>query len=248
MAYSVFIGLTLGGVPVVRRLIRRLSPAVWISIAAGFVAMAAVAWFQSRSAGAGDVASDSFGMMLFAGVAGASAMILPGISGGYLLLVLGVYVTILAAISAFKDALEAGDIAAIMEPAIGVILPVGIGVVVGIVLVSNAIKWLLARYEQPTLGVLMGLLLGAVVGLWPFQEGVRPEVGSTFKGEVVTAERVGEIQPEAFPTRFFDPTATQVVGALGLVIAGFMATLVVARLGREGNQSPADPAGRRRSA
>ncbi len=66
-------------------------------------------------------------------------MILPGVSGGYLLLLLGQYVPILSAIDAFKEALKAGDVQAAMEPAIAVMLPVGIGVIAGVVLVGNPV-------------------------------------------------------------------------------------------------------------
>jgi len=184
--YSIFIGLTLGGVPVVGRLVREAggaSKGVWIGAAAGFVGMAALAVFQMNGAGGAD--NQGFVFMLIAGIAGASAMILPGVSGGYLLLVLGVYVPILAAISGFKDALRAGQWDAVMLIGLAVILPVGLGVVIGVVGVSNLLKWLLARFERPTLGVLLGLLLGAVVGLFPFQEPVKPVPGERLAGEIL---------------------------------------------------------------
>ena len=231
MAYSVFIGLTLGGVPIVWRLITRADASVWGGAAAGVVMMAGLAWVQNVGAGTAGPAAGGFVMMLLAGVAGASAMILPGVSGGYLLLVLGVYVPILSAIDAVKVGLKGGDVGALTDPVMGVVLPVGIGVVVGIVVVSNGLKWLLARFERPTLGVLLGLLVGAVVGLWPFQRGVAPAVGSIFKGQTVTAQTLAKIKPEDYPTEFFDPTLTHVAGALGIVVIGYLITTLVAKIG-----------------
>jgi putative membrane protein len=101
------------------------------------------------------------------------------------------------------------------------------------VVISNVLKWVLARYEEVTLGVLLGLLLGAVVGLWPFQEGHPPEPGDTFKGQVMTAEAIAELRPVDYPTRFFTPDPTQIAAAIALVLAGFAATVGVARLGRD---------------
>jgi putative membrane protein len=164
--YSLFIGLTLGGLPVVWRMARPATGAVWRGAAAGFVAMAALALAQQSGAGDAGAAPSNFALLFLAGLAGAGAMILPGVSGGYLLLVLGQYVPILSGIEAFKDALGLRDLAAAMDPAMGVLLPVGLGVVAGVVGVSNLLKWLLARYAKATLGVLLGLLVGAVVGLW----------------------------------------------------------------------------------
>ena len=129
-------------------------------------------------------------MLAIAGVAGASAMILPGVSGGYLLLLLGQYVPILGV--GFADegrGLGAGLDAVMAE--MGVVIPVGVGVVLGVVVVANALKWLLARFEKATLGALLGLLFGAVVGLWPFQEGVPPEVGDVVKGRLSPRRRSG---------------------------------------------------------
>lgn len=230
--YSLFIGLTLGGLPVVWRMARPVDARVYAGAAAGFVAMAALGLAQASGAGDGG-GEGNLVLLGLAGLAGASAMILPGVSGGYLLLVLGQYVPILGGIEAFKDALSAGDLGAAMAPATSVLLPVGIGVLVGIVAVSNLLKWLLARFEKQTLGVLIGLLLGAVVGLWPFQAAVEPAIGSLVKGVVVTAESLPSIEIEDWPTAVFSPSAMQALGALGLILLGAAATTAIARLGRE---------------
>ena len=232
--YSLFIGLTLGGLPVVWRMARPATPALWGGAVAGFIAMAALALAQQAGAGAAGGGGSSFVMMFVAGLAGASAMILPGVSGGYLLLVLGTYVPILSGIDLFKEALSARDLTAAMDPAMSVMLPVGLGVVAGVVGVSNLLKWLLANHEKATLGVLLGLLLGAVVGLWPFQAGVEPTLGETIiKGQVVTAENLAEFDLEDYPVAYFSPTGGQIAGALGLILLGIGVTTLVARFGGE---------------
>lgn len=229
--YSLFIGLTLGGIPVVWALAKPANPQLWSGAAAGFLLMAVVAFFQaSGSDGAGD--NSGFLFMFIAGVAGASAMILPGISGGYLLLVLGVYVPILGGIDEVKNALKAGDIGAAMGPTTSIVVPVGIGVVVGVLVVSNLLKWLLEKYEKPTLGALLGFLVGAVVGLWPFQQGVEPAVGDLYKGQPLTAEKLETLSPAKWPTEYFEPTGGQIGGAIGLILVGFALTALIARLGR----------------
>lgn len=239
-AYSIFIGLTLGGVPVVWKLIGRPTAATWIGAIVGFAAMAALAYAQS--AGLGQSSADaSWTFLLLAGIAGAAAMILPGVSGGYLLLVLGVYVAILDAIDRFVQGLRAADMPAVMEVFMQVILPVGVGVVLGVVVASNVLKALLDRFTQATLGVLLGLLFGAVVGLWPFQQFVEPRPGTILKNQqVVTVDgelryqQTGRpVKPKDWPAEFFTPTARQVGGAAGLVIAGFLCTAAIAFVGRE---------------
>ncbi len=233
--YSLFVGLTLGGLPVVWRMARPADRRVAWGAGGGFLAMAVLAWAQAQGTTMGASGGESWGLFFLAGLAGASAMILPGVSGGYLLLVLGMYLPILAGVDRFKTALGAQDLGAITEVGMGVVLPVALGVVIGVVAVSNAIRWLLLRYEKATLGVLVGLLLGAVVGLWPFQQTVPPVVGQTVvHGEVLTAEALAELEVEDYPTAYFSPDARQVGGALGFVLLGWLVTTLVARVGREG--------------
>ncbi len=228
--YSLFIGLTLGGVPVLWQMARPATNPFWVGVMVGLLVMVALAWLQISGTSSG-TSREGVPMMFIAGVAGASAMILPGVSGGYLLLVLGVYVPVLSAIDALKEALRAGNLESASDPVVGVVLPVGIGVAIGILVISNLIKIVLERFEQPTLGALMGLLVGAVFGLWPFQEGVAPKVGEMFKGQVLTAERLADLSPDKYPTEFYAPTFTDVMMAIGLIGVGYMITTLVARIG-----------------
>ena len=112
----------------------------------------------------------------------------------------------------------------------------------GVVAVSNALRWLLARHEKATLGALMGLLIGAVIGLWPFQATVPLDRIERIKGQAVTIhdealvfEADGEpVAAEDYPTRPRWPASGgEAAAALGLIVAGFAFTSVVARLGRE---------------
>ncbi|MEJ2109360.1 MAG: DUF368 domain-containing protein [Acidobacteriota bacterium] len=230
--YSLFVGLTLGGVPLVWRMLQGRRRGMWIGMVAGFLGMSAISLLQMA-----DIVSQTgkagHAMLFIAGVAGASAMILPGISGGYLLLLLGQYVPILSAIEAFKEALAAGDITVAFEVALSKGLPVGLGVVLGIVGVSNLLRIFLERYRMPTLGVLLGLLLGAVIGLWPFQQGVRPNIGDTVKGQVLTVDLLEILDPEDYPTEYFRPTTVQIGSSVLLLLAGFGVTTVISRIGKQ---------------
>ncbi|MFO7730285.1 MAG: DUF368 domain-containing protein, partial [Spirochaetia bacterium] len=176
-------------------------------------------------------------MMLLAGLAGASAMILPGISGGYLLLILGQYIPILSALDQFTQALGAGDLSTIGEIGIAVILPVGLGLVIGVAGVSNLLTLLLTRHRQATLGVLVGLLLGAVVGLWPFQEGVKPQPGYVHQGQELNAAQIEELSADDYPTDFFKPTAGQIGASLLLIGAGFAATSAISLIEKRSGSS-----------
>jgi len=228
--YSLFIGLTLGGVPVMLRMARPLGVSSWIGCAVGLAAMVVLAIAQNNQPAGGASASNPV-MLALAGAAGASAMILPGVSGAYLLLILGQYETIISAIKDSVKAASGGDLSGAFAQA-GTLVPVGVGVVLGVVVIGNLLRFVLHRYEKATLGVLLGLLIGAPAGLYPFKEGVPPRVGELFEGEVVTEESLAEIDPKDWPEVAFSPDAMHIAGSLGLLAAGFFATLGVARLGR----------------
>ncbi len=229
LMYSLFIGLTLGGLPLVWRLAQPVTQSVWLGAAAAFALMVVMA-LGATTGGGGE---GSTVLLLLSGLAGASAMILPGVSGGYLLLLLGQYEPILGAIDQFKEGLiGAGgfDLALVLD-AMTVVVPVGIGVVIGVVGVSNALRWLLSRYEKPTLGVLLGLLLGAVVGLYPFQKPVAPEPGFAIHGVVVPIAELSSIPQEDWPLARFSPTARDIASCGAAALFGLFVTAAISRVG-----------------
>jgi putative membrane protein len=235
LMYSLFIGLTLGGVPLVWRMARPLSRGVAVGALVGFALMLLMVAAPGR---ASEAAGPNLVLLFFSGLAGAGAMILPGVSGGYLLLLLGQYVEILSAIDTLRQGIvaisgDSADWGLLLEP-VRVLVPVGLGVVAGVVGVSNLLRWLLHHLEGPTLGALLGLLLGAVVGLWPFQQGVPP----SSSGQPARLEATNpEANPEDWPIEFFSPTPGQVLTSLALIGAGLGLTLAI---GRVGNDSRSD--------
>ncbi len=166
--YSLFIGLTLGGVPILWRMVQPPDRPV-IGSAAGAIALMVLLAATDPARAAGGASSDAaaYAMLAVAGFSGGAAMILPGVSGAYLLLLLGQYRPIVDAVAAAAAAARAGD-ADMAAAALFVLLPVAVGVGLGVVCVSNLVELLLDRYRRTTLGFLLGLLLGSVVGLWPF--------------------------------------------------------------------------------
>lgn len=99
-------------------------------------------------------ATPSLPYLFFAGAIAICAMILPGISGSFILLLLGVYEVIL-------DAVHRMDI--------GIILTVVAGMVTGLLLFTKFLKWLLVHYYQGTLVLLTGFIAGSLVKIWPWQ-------------------------------------------------------------------------------
>lgn len=168
MTYSMFLGATLGGVPVLWKLIGRPGAKTWIGVAVGLAGMSATLFFPAASASG---TGSSPAALFVAGLAAFAAMLLPGLSGSYLLLLSGQYVPVLDAVDGLKLALSAGSDLhwqALAAPA-KVLAPFAAGTLAALVGMSSLLRLLLDRQRALMLGFLLGLLIGAVLGLWPFQ-------------------------------------------------------------------------------
>ena len=222
--YSLFIGFTLGGVPLLWSMTRPMDARSMLGMICGIAAMAVLALLEGITDGPATDSSNTL-LLVITGAAAGSAMVLPGVSGSYLLLVLGQYVLILGAV----DQLRRGD----MDAFTTVLLPVAIGVVLGVVIISNIVAQLLKHARQATLGVLLGLLLGAVFGLWPYRSPVPPQIGDVIRGQLLdTQAQVDAVDPGHWSTAFYTPTFGMIIASLGLIAVGGIASLLISRLGR----------------
>ena len=181
--YALFVGMTLGGAPELWRECRPLGAATGAAVLLGVAAMAGFA-----SLGGGTPLEPTLGVLLLVGAAGASSMILPGISGSYILLILGMYDTVIGALSVSRLRESPGE-------SIAIIVPVVIGAVLGVALLSNLLKALLRRFSGPSHGVLLGLLLGSVLGLYPFQRPVHPGLADRGTRKAIEAVVVDQRPP-----------------------------------------------------
>ena len=106
------------------------------------------------------------------------AMILPGISGSYILLILRKYDFILSEVSKLGTAETTNGLLAL--------LPFVLGAIFGIAIFSRVLSWLLSRYENQTLAVLIGFLIGSLYVIWPYQHRTYTEI--VMKQRVVSYE------------------------------------------------------------
>ncbi len=156
------------------------------------------AWLFGLSAT--PVAEPATIVWLGAGALGICAMILPGISGAFVLLIIGLYAT-------FVDVLSSRDWA-----------PIGLfaaGALVGALLFASLLSRLLSRYHDAVMATMVGLMLGSLRVLWPWPNGVGILGGS---GEVISGTGLG------LPDRgeVLWPVVCAVVAlALGLAVARF---------------------------
>jgi putative membrane protein len=133
-----------------------------------------------------------------------TAMILPGISGSFILLILGQYAHVLSAVKTFD---------------IVTLLPFGFGIVVGITGFARVLSWLLHHHHQMTITLLVGFMIGSLRKIWPFKETL--ETGLDRHGEVVPILQRNVLPDVASGTFWI---------SLALCVAGFVLIVGLDRL------------------
>lgn len=158
-----FIGLILGSLPflfgqVSGRSFRaqELTSAI---IAAALVITMGVAGRPPMTAPMTELTPVSSLWLLGSGAIAAATMIIPGVSGSFVLLLIGMY-------STFISAVRTGNLE--------LIAVLGIGALIGIVAVSKLLDTLFSRFYAPTYWAIIGLVIGSVAGIWPGLGGPEP--------------------------------------------------------------------------
>ncbi len=154
------------------------------------------------------LAAPTFWYIFLAGAIAICAMVLPGISGSFILLILGAYTFVFSSVHATQLWMMGRGASALPVVYIGVF---GLGVLLGVMVFSRVVTYLFKHYTDPTLGALIGIMVGSMRVLWPFQ------VGSIAQGTARNVLPSGD-----------DP----VFLCMGLTIAGFLLVVGLARLSK----------------
>lgn len=185
LIYGLFFGLIVGSIFILTKALKKFT---WVE--GTMILIGTVTGFWVVTLVPADT-PESVWYIFFSGSVAICAMILPGISGSYILLILQKYDFILTEIGKIGS----GDtISALIT-----LVPFVIGAVFGLALFSRILSWLLDRYETKTLAVLIGFLIGSLYVIWPYQDREYAEIVT--KREVVaysssTAEILREQPPD----------------------------------------------------
>jgi putative membrane protein len=146
--------------------------------------------------------TNSYWFVFMAGAIASCAMILPGISGSFILLLLGKYVFALRAVN---------------ERILIDLLVLGSGAVIGLILFSNLLSWLLKKYHDVTIAVLVGFMLGSLNKIWPWKE--------TLETIVVDGEVMPLLEKNILPS--LSSAGDRFWMALLMALAGVLVILVM---------------------
>ena len=160
-----FIGLILGGVPILTGHLKgvrfNLSHAVVFLIFFGSIILLQIFGGQGTDVALTVTPSSLFKLVLV-GIVAAATMVIPGVSGSMMLMTMGYYYPVIGSVKDFITALVAFDAPKIIHICM-ILIPFGIGVVVGIFAVAKLIEMLMDKYEALTYCGIMGLVVASPV-------------------------------------------------------------------------------------
>ena len=202
LLWSFFFGLVLASIIYIGKQIK-IKPSDYILFLA--MAVGAVVAYLITTLNPAET-SDTNLFLFFAGALAICAMILPGISGAFILVIIGAYSPVL-------EALNNRDIKTI--------LIIGAGAVIGLLSFSKLLKWLFEKYHRLTLAVITGFMIGSLNKIWPWKETLTFRTNS--KGVQVPLNEES-ISPFNFDG---DP---QLLQAITLMVFGILIILILEKI------------------
>lgn len=161
--------------------------------------------------------------VFFSGFIAIIAMILPGISGAFILLLMGSYPTIIGAISKLSEGITTGNTELLIQS--GSLLAVfAVGAVLGLLSFSRILAWMFKNFHNTTLAVLTGFMIGSLNKVWPWKETLSTRVNSH-------GLEVPFLQKSIMPCNF--DANPQILLVIVLAIVGFMVIFLLDKFSKK---------------
>ncbi|MBE6158074.1 MAG: DUF368 domain-containing protein [Firmicutes bacterium] len=157
-----FIGLILGGIPLLTRKVRKVKikplNIIIFLITFGLIIGMSIMNEGSNVVNISNLSLGMYCLLFLVGIIAAATMVIPGVSGSFVLMLLGFYKPIVDTVSSITDF-------SLLGHNILVLMPFGLGVLIGIVLVSRLIEFLFKKFEVSTYYAVLGFVLASVITL-----------------------------------------------------------------------------------
>ncbi len=164
--WALFFGLILASIYYVGKTVGRWGAGPLLSLLVGLAIAVGIALIKPAAQNTGLL------YLTLCGVVGICSMIIPGLSGSFVLILMGNYRLILDSLSDLVSAATAFDFRAMLEP-LKIFAPVMVGVVVGLIAFSHFISWLFQRFRDVAVALLTGFVAGSLMIIWPWKDSVQ---------------------------------------------------------------------------
>ncbi|MDA7887962.1 DUF368 domain-containing protein [Akkermansiaceae bacterium] len=213
LVFSLFFGLIVASIPSVGKMIRKWDASVIVVFLIGLAIAFSIAFLTPASE------NDNPVYLGLCGVVAMCSMIIPGLSGSFVLLLMGNYELIMLD---SLSALFAGD----LKTALPILIPVGIGAVVGLLLLSRFLSWLFRAHHDNAVSAITGFVTGSLVIIWPWKTTMTTLIVDRHG---VEKEKIIGFKDWTFPDFSLGGTWVE----LGAVVGGIALMVVVERFARK---------------
>lgn len=214
LVWSFFFGLVIASILYVGKQITKWDVKIVIAI----LLAAGLAFFITLAKPMGS--PESVWFLFVAGFVAIIAMILPGISGAFILLLLGAYTAVIGTINELSEGVSKMDWGTLSNA----LLKLGVfalGAILGLKVFSRALNWMFKHHKNITLAVLTGFMIGALNKIWPWKEVLQYRTNHN-------GEQIPFIEKSILPTKFEgDP---QILYATIFMVVGFLLIFLLERL------------------
>ncbi|WP_179336578.1 DUF368 domain-containing protein [Winogradskyella ludwigii] len=217
LLWSFFFGLVLASILYIAKQIKGWSIKIILAIAITSVLSFYITLAEPFAS------PDSPFYLLFCGFIAIIAMILPGVSGAFILLILGAYQTAIDTINNLRDGILTGNMELFKDAFFKFIL-LAVGAIIGLKVFSKALNWMFKHHKNLTLAILTGFMIGSLNKIWPWKEVLKTRVNS--EGEIVTL-----LDKSILPSSYIGDN--EMVMALVFMVIGFAAILLLETLGKQ---------------
>lgn len=214
LVWSFFFGLVVASIFYVGKQISnwQLSTGIALLIAT------AVSYAITLAEPVGDSSNTLF--MFFAGFIAIIAMILPGISGAFILLLLGAYTSIIGTVTQLSDGISSLNWEVFINAFLK-ILVFAMGAIVGLKVFSRVLNWMFNHHKTLILAVLTGFMVGALNKIWPWKEVLEYRLNHS-------GEKIPFLERSILPGNYNEEPL--ILYALVFMVLGFLSILLLERL------------------
>ena len=164
--WAFFFGLILASIYFVGKMVKRWNGGPVIAAAAGAAVAVAVALLTPASE------NEGFLYLVMCGVVVVCSMLVPGLSGSFVLVLMGNYMLVIGAISDVTSALKEMKITDEAVAAMELMVPVGIGCAAGLVAFPHVLGWVFRKHHDIAVAMMTGFIAGSLLLIWPWKNAV----------------------------------------------------------------------------
>lgn len=214
LVWSFFFGLVIASIVYVGQQIQSWRPAVVLAL----IVASVLSYLITIADPTGS--PDSIWFLFFAGFVAIIAMILPGISGAFILLLLGAYTSVIGLVTQLGEGVTTFN-GSLFLGALGKLLVFGLGAILGLKMFSRVLNWMFKHHKNLILAVLTGFMVGALNKIWPWKEVLQYRMNHV-------GERIPFIERSILPQNY--DGNPQILYAILFAVIGFLTIFLLEKM------------------